>query len=234
MGHSYGAVAALYAAAQSSDVAAVISDSAFISFGDMVKRATTLLSEDPERSFWERLGLRLARFQVTEWAVRPIYYLRTGVWLEGKRANALAAISRIGRRPILFIAGEKDEICPPQNARRMYDAAFSHEKRILVVPNAEHDSTYSTAPQLYESAVVDFLQEALQRAALSAQDRFRSGRKSVQFSSFRQTTVVRYRLCMMPVRFGHYVANARFMRCQAPQDKKGDAHREPKSKHFDG
>ena len=31
----------------------------------MVKRATTLLSEDPERSFWERLGLRLARFQVT-------------------------------------------------------------------------------------------------------------------------------------------------------------------------
>lgn len=43
MGHSYGAVAALYAAAQSSDIAAVISDSAFISFGDMVKRATTLL-----------------------------------------------------------------------------------------------------------------------------------------------------------------------------------------------
>ena len=170
MGHSYGAVAALYAAAQSSDIAAVISDSAFISFGDMVKRATTLLSEDPERSFWERLGLRLARFQVTEWAVRPIYYLRTGVWLEGKKANALVAISRIGRRPILFIAGEKDEICPPQNARRMFDAALSDEKRILVVPNAEHDSTYSTAPQLYESAVVDFLQEALQRAALSAQN----------------------------------------------------------------
>ena len=95
------------------------------------------------------------------------------------------------------------------------------------VPTQRHRSSH-------ESAVVDFLQEALQRAALSAQDRFRSGRKSVQFSSFRQTTVVRYRLCMMPVRFGHYVANARFMRCQAPQDKKGDAHREPKSKHFDG
>jgi pimeloyl-ACP methyl ester carboxylesterase len=68
MGHSYGAVAALYAAAQSPDIVAVISDSAFISFGDMVKRTTRRLSEDPERSFWQRLGLRLARFQVTEWA----------------------------------------------------------------------------------------------------------------------------------------------------------------------
>ena len=32
MGHSYGAVAALYAAAQSPDIAAVIADGAFISF----------------------------------------------------------------------------------------------------------------------------------------------------------------------------------------------------------
>jgi uncharacterized protein len=52
MGHSYGAVAALYAAARSKDIAAVIADSAYISFEDMTKRATTLLSEDPTRSFW--------------------------------------------------------------------------------------------------------------------------------------------------------------------------------------
>lgn len=165
MGHSYGAVAGLYAASQSSDISAVISDSAFISFEDMVKRATTLLAKDPERSFWERLGLRLAGFQVTEWAVKPIYYLRTGAWLDGKKADSLVAISSIGMRPILFISGEKDEICPPQNAKRMYNAALSPEKRLLVVPNAEHDSTYSTAPQLYESTVVGFLQRALQRAA---------------------------------------------------------------------
>jgi hypothetical protein len=44
----------------------------------MVKRATTLLAKDPERSLWERVGLQLAGFRITEWAVRPIYCLRTG------------------------------------------------------------------------------------------------------------------------------------------------------------
>lgn len=157
MGHSYGAVAALYAAAHSPGFAGVISDGAYISFTDMVSRATTLLAEDPERSFWERLGLRLAGFRVTLEAVKPIYYLRTGIWLDGQKANALAAISRIGPRPILFIAGEDDKICPPRNAKRMYDASLSPEKVLLIVPHAEHDTTYSSAPHLYESTVVSFL-----------------------------------------------------------------------------
>ena len=157
MGHSYGAVAALYAAAHSPGFAGVISDSAYISFTDMVSRATTLLAEDPERSFWERLGLRLAGFRFTLWAVKPIYYLRTGIWLDGQKANALAAISRIGPRPILFIAGENDKICPPQNAKRMYDAALSPDKALLIVPHADHDTTYSSAPHLYESTVISFL-----------------------------------------------------------------------------
>jgi uncharacterized protein len=142
MGHSYGAVAALYATAQSPDIAAVIADGAFISFEDMVSRATILLSKDPERSFWERLGLRLAGFRATEWAVKPIYYLRTGVWLSGREADSLVAISRMGMRPILFISGARDEICPSQNARLMYNAARSPQKRLLVIPNAEHDPPY--------------------------------------------------------------------------------------------
>jgi fermentation-respiration switch protein FrsA (DUF1100 family) len=97
--------------------------------------------------------------------VKPIYYLRTHVWLDGKKADAVVAISRIGMRPILFISGERDEICPPQNAKRMYNAPRSPEKLLLVVPNAEHDTTYSKNPQLYESTVVGFLEKAFQRAA---------------------------------------------------------------------
>ncbi|MGB2666620.1 MAG: alpha/beta fold hydrolase [Candidatus Acidiferrum sp.] len=169
MGHSYGAVAALYATAQSPDIIAVIADGAFISFDDMVKRATILLAKDPERSFLERLGLRLARFRVTEWAVKPMYYLRTGVWLNSREADSLVAISDIGNRPILFISGARDEICPPQNARLMYNEARSPEKQLLVIANAEHDTTYQTAPELYESTVVRFLEEAFHRAAASGE-----------------------------------------------------------------
>jgi pimeloyl-ACP methyl ester carboxylesterase len=134
LGHSYGAVAALYAAAQSPDLAAVIADGAFISFEDMVGRSTTLLSRDPERSFWERLGLRLAGYRAAELAVKPIYYLRTGIWLSRRKTDTLVPISRIVNRPILFISGERDEICPPQNARLMFEAARSPGKRLLLVP----------------------------------------------------------------------------------------------------
>ena len=161
MGHSYGAVAALYAAADSPDLAAVVADGAFISFEDLVSRATILLSQDPERSFWERFGLRLVGFHGVEWAVEPIYYLRTGIWLSREETNTLVPISQLGTPPILFISGEKDEICPAQNARIMFDMARSPQKRILVMPNADHDTTFQTAPHLYESVVIQFLQEAL-------------------------------------------------------------------------
>jgi len=161
MGHSYGAVAAIYAAAQSPDIAAVISDSAFISFGDMVGRATILLAQDPERSFLERFGLRLAGFRAAEWAVKPVYYFRTGIWLTAEKTDTLVPIAHLGQRPILFISGERDAICPPENAKLMFEAARSPEKQLLIVPNAEHDTTFKTAPQLYASTAIRFLESAL-------------------------------------------------------------------------
>ena len=185
MGHSYGAVAALYAAADSPDLAAVVADGAFISFGDMVSRATILLSQDPERSFWERFGLRLAGFRGVEWAVKPIYYLRSGIWLSREETNTLVPISQLGTRPILFISGEKDEICPAQNARIMFDMARSPQKRLLVIPNADHDTTFQTAPHLYESVVIQFLQEALseRKKDVETGHLFRSGcAVTLQFS----------------------------------------------------
>jgi fermentation-respiration switch protein FrsA (DUF1100 family) len=129
----------------------------------MTRRATILLSRDPERSLWERMGLRLAGFRATELAVKPMYYLRTGVWLNDREANALVAISRMGTRPILFISGGLDEICPPENAILMYDEARSPAKQLLVIPNAEHDATFQEAPRLYESTVVAFLRKALRQ-----------------------------------------------------------------------
>ncbi|HTZ46727.1 MAG TPA: alpha/beta hydrolase [Verrucomicrobiae bacterium] len=160
-GHSYGAVAALYAAAHSPNIAAVISDSAFISFENMMKRATDLLAKDPDRSELDRLGLRLAGSRFAEWMVIPIYYLRTGIWPSSHRADVLLTIPKIGDRPILFIAGQLDEICPPANAEKMYNAALSPQRAILIVPNADHDSTYISAPHLYQDTVIHFLQNAL-------------------------------------------------------------------------
>jgi len=163
LGHSLGAVAALYATAHSADIAAVIADSAFISFADMRTRATTLLSKDPERSFWARVGLRLADSRATELLVLPIFYLRTGVWVDSRKSDVLSAIPLIGQRPVLFISGARDAIAPPENARRMYEAALSPEKSLLIIPDATHDSTYVTDRPLYESTVERFLEKAVQK-----------------------------------------------------------------------
>jgi uncharacterized protein len=160
-GHSYGAVACLWAASRSTEIAAVIADGAFISFQNMMRRATILLAEDPTRSPLQRWGLRMAGSPVAEWIVFPMYYLRTGIWPNAKEGNVLLAIPRIDDRPILFIAGQLDQICPPSNTRIMYDLAASPKKEILVVPGADHDLTFATHPHLYEQTVLHFLNVAL-------------------------------------------------------------------------
>jgi fermentation-respiration switch protein FrsA (DUF1100 family) len=163
MGHSYGAVGALQGAAQSADISGVVADSAYLSLDGMIRRATILLSEDPQRSFWVRLELRLAHLRAAKLAVLPIFYLRTGIWVDLRKTDTLTAVRNIGHRPILFISGERDPITPPEDTRRMYDAALSPEKILLIVPDADHDSTYSTAPQLYEAMVSRFLDKALRQ-----------------------------------------------------------------------
>lgn len=206
LGHSYGAVAALYAAAQSPDIAAVIADSPYISFADMRSRATTLLANDPEKSFWARLGLRLADSRAAELVVLPIFYLRTGVWVDTRRADALLTIPRIGRRPILFISGTRDAIAPPENARRMYDAALGPDKSLLIVPDATHDSTYETDRQRYEYTVKHFLGKVLETSSTQVGHRLvtRDGRSLTRLKPIARR---RQRRCLrtMPTRFGQYV-----------------------------
>jgi len=97
--------------------------------------------------------------------------------LSREETNGLVPISQLGRRPILFISSEKGEICPAQNARIMFDMARSPQKRLLVIPNADHDTTFQTAPHLYESVVIQFLEEALGERKKDVETRslFRSG-----------------------------------------------------------
>jgi hypothetical protein len=59
----------------------------------------------------------------------------------------------------------------------MFDMARSRQKRLLVIPNADHDTTFQTAPHLYESVVIQFLEEALGERKKDVETRslFRSG-----------------------------------------------------------
>src|SRR5262249_60266600 len=87
-------------------------------------------------------------------------------WRTGKRLTAqfddvMPAISQIADRPILFIVGDRDYIAPLEDSQRMYDVAVSPTKAILVIPNADHDSTFDTNPNLYAATLLTFLSAAI-------------------------------------------------------------------------
>lgn len=165
LGHSSGAVASLQAAARSPEIAAVIADGAFISPDRVLERATAIVGRDRAAPLTQKLALRMANWLLhSSWGRTYIdwaFYVRTGMRIEPHDADALPAIARIGSRPILFIVGARDAIAPPDDAHEMYEAALSPGKALLVVPGAGHNTTYSTAPGLYETQVLHFLAGAL-------------------------------------------------------------------------
>jgi pimeloyl-ACP methyl ester carboxylesterase len=165
LGHSYGARASLWAAAQSKDIFAVIADSAFISIYATLKRAAVHAGTDLHASFWERRGLQLANAlsesSLARRFMESAYEWRTGKQMTAQFDDVMPAISQIGNRPILFIVGDRDYIAPLEDSQRMYDVAVSPTKAILVIPNADHNSTFATDPNLYEANLLAFLSAAI-------------------------------------------------------------------------
>jgi fermentation-respiration switch protein FrsA (DUF1100 family) len=140
-GVSMGAAAALMAAADSRDVAAVISDSTFLSLRDTVQHHL-------------RLFLHLPAFPV---GYEVMYW---AAWQGGFNPSDLdleKAVERIGARPILFVAVDGDRRMPPAIARRLYSSATSPWKQLVVLPGQRHGEGFNQATQRYQQAVREFL-----------------------------------------------------------------------------
>jgi pimeloyl-ACP methyl ester carboxylesterase len=159
LGFSYGAVAALHATVDCPDITAVIADSAFISTSDILNN----VAHRKGIALKYKIGIWFARLPLLDRSSDLVFRLRTGVKLDREKASALSAVERIRGQPILFISGENDWLAPPQNALRMYLEAHNSQKALLIVPGAGHETTYRTAPQLYEAKVLDFLGQNLPR-----------------------------------------------------------------------
>jgi pimeloyl-ACP methyl ester carboxylesterase len=147
-GISMGAATALLAGAEEPEVAAVISDSSFLSFRDTTDHHIKLFLGFPPFPLANEV-----RFFITR---------RAG--FDGSKLDALEAVKRIGDRPILFIAAANDRRMPPDIAARLHEAAVSAKRDLLVVdgPGSEvHGHAYQAAPELYIQRVNQFLKAAL-------------------------------------------------------------------------
>ena len=140
-GVSMGAAAALMAAAESPDVAAVISDSSFLSLRTTVEH------------HW-RLFFHLPSFPV---ANEIAYWLawRGGYWPTD--FDLVKAVVRIGDRPILFVALQNDRRMPPSIAQTLYARAVSPHKELVVLPGFRHGEGFNQQRAAYEAAVEKFL-----------------------------------------------------------------------------
>lgn len=147
-GISMGAAAALYATAETPDVAAVIADSSYLNFNDTVDHHARLFLPVPAFPMANELRFLIA------W--------RGG--FDGAKLDATDAVLRIGERPAMFIAAANDKRMPPDIAQKLYDASTSATRDLLIVdgPGSEiHGHAYQANPQLYISRVAEFLKRAL-------------------------------------------------------------------------
>jgi pimeloyl-ACP methyl ester carboxylesterase len=143
-GVSMGAATSLLAVRDCGPVAGVVSDSAFISFRHTVAHHL-------------RLYFHLPAFPIANLIV-GITGLRIGI--DPDSGDVEGAVRSFGKVPVLFIAGAEDRRMPPDVARRLFDAASSDQKRLLVIPGAGHGDAFREDRKQYLEAVFSFLTAA--------------------------------------------------------------------------
>ena len=74
-------------------------------------------------------------------------------------AEALAMVREI-KLPTLIIHGEDDQLVPLEEAKRFYDNLGSAEKRLVIIPGADHNDIMFTGIDQYFEAIKDFVASA--------------------------------------------------------------------------
>ncbi|MGD0200088.1 MAG: alpha/beta fold hydrolase [Bryobacteraceae bacterium] len=169
-GYSAGAVAVLYAAAQSPDVTAVIVDSPHLDISDVLSRESDFVGAAPRHA-----GVPASyRFQLwlftRPWMsglARWVYGIRAGVPFESPEADLLAAVGKIRRPAVLFLAAERDPVVPAEHTRRLFNATASSNKQLVLQPGAYH-SAMAGNPRRYLVTLTGFLEQTVQAVPAAA------------------------------------------------------------------
>ena len=165
LGVSYGAVASLIAAAESPEIEAVVSDSAFLTGKDVSEDIDRHYLHDSGSNFWVRALFLASSIPGAARATALTYYLRSGIYLGPELLSVLPSVRRI-KVPVLVISGGRDWIVPTDKARRILSAIPDNGKELLVIPSAAHDTAYSAAPTLYANTVLSFLERSRKNASV--------------------------------------------------------------------
>lgn len=141
LGASMGAASTLLAAADEPAIAAVVADSAFADFGQMIERQYRKLSGLP--GFVLPGALAIGR-------------VLTGVALQ--RVRPLEAATRLAGRPCLLIHSAGDRFIPALDAQRLAAAARAE---LWITESEGHIGSYRAEPAAYTERVLAFFGRAM-------------------------------------------------------------------------
>ncbi len=141
LGASMGAASTLLAAADEPAIRAVVADSAFCDFGQMIERQYRRLSHLPGFVLPGALAIGRAL---------------TGVAL--RRVRPLDAAARLAGRPCLLIHSAGDRFIPAVDAERL---AAASRGELWITPSQGHIGSYRAQPAAYTERVLGFFAQHL-------------------------------------------------------------------------
>jgi alpha-beta hydrolase superfamily lysophospholipase len=140
-GVSMGAAAALLAARETPEVAAVIADSSFLNVEHTVVHHV-------------KLFFGLPRFPI---ASELLWFLERRGGFDRRDFDLEAAVAAMGKRPVMIVAGGEDRRMPLPLQRRLFDASSSPKSRFVPFDSAGHGSAFRVATEEYRRALIEFL-----------------------------------------------------------------------------
>lgn len=151
MGISRGSLVALHATANTPRVRAVVGEGTYT-----------------VDSLFEYFSLRWAQLYLPRWALRwiPMWHLRWTLrmarWSSARRRKVQylileSSLRRLKDRPVLLIAGERDNYVPPMIVRGIAERINSNLCRVWCVPRAKHNQGRTVAREEYDQTIEQFL-----------------------------------------------------------------------------
>lgn len=141
IGDSMGAATEIEAAPQLSDVAALVSDSAFAELHPLIER------ELPKRSHLP---------SIFDWGVVTSAHVLYGV---DPDLRPVDTVRNLPNRAFLFIHAIGDDFIPVGDARELRAASSNPRTQLLVLPGTAHVQTYKADPSQYLRVVFTFIDQ---------------------------------------------------------------------------
>ena len=62
-------------------------------------------------------------------------------------------------KPTLIIHGEKDSLIPMNQGKELYDNSAAKDKRLVIIPNADHNNLFDMGKKQYYKAIEEFVKD---------------------------------------------------------------------------